>query len=239
MDRYLVKTHLLDFEAENIQQLVESRHWRTLSENEKVKSIYNFVRDEIEFGFNEDDSLTASSILRSGYGQCNTKSILFMALLRALQIPCRLHGFTIDKTLQKGIMNGMLYERMPKEISHTWVEAYIDGQWHNFEGVILDLPYLSALQKKYADHNGVFIGYGVAIEELQSPPVEWNGNNDTYIQRAGITQDFGLFDDPDSFFAKHSQKLSDEDKALFANNLRHKINKNITKIRQQNFSELE
>ncbi|MBC8948688.1 transglutaminase family protein [Xenorhabdus sp. TS4] len=163
------------------------------------------------------------------------KSILFMALLRALKIPCRLHGFTIDKILQKGIMNGALYEQMPKEIIHTWVEAYIDGQWHGFEGVILDSFYLSALQKKYTDHNGVFIGYGVAIEELQNPPIEWNGNNDTY----GIIQDFGLFDDPDSFFVKHSQKLSDEDKALFANKLRHQINENITKIRQQNFSELK
>ncbi|MBC8950115.1 hypothetical protein Xets_02864 [Xenorhabdus sp. TS4] len=74
MDRYLVETHLLDFEAENIQQLIQSRHWRTLPESERVKSVYNFVRDEIKFGFNEDDSLTASSILQSGYGQCNTKS---------------------------------------------------------------------------------------------------------------------------------------------------------------------
>ncbi|WP_208614863.1 transglutaminase-like domain-containing protein [Xenorhabdus ishibashii] len=102
MDRYLVETHLLDFEAESIQQLIESRHWRSLSDSEKVKSVYNFVRNDIKFGFNEDDSLTASSILSSGYGQCNTKSILFMALLRALKIPCRLHGFTIDKILQKG-----------------------------------------------------------------------------------------------------------------------------------------
>ena len=31
-----------------------------------------------------------------------------MALLRACDIPCRVHGFTIDKKLQKGAMTGLV-----------------------------------------------------------------------------------------------------------------------------------
>ena len=38
-------------------------------------------------------------VLADGYGQCNTKGTLFMALLRACNIPCRVHGFTIDKKI--------------------------------------------------------------------------------------------------------------------------------------------
>ncbi len=39
--------------------------------------------------------------MKDGYGQCNTKGTLFMALFRSVDIPCRFHGFTIDKKLQK------------------------------------------------------------------------------------------------------------------------------------------
>lgn len=48
---------------------------------------YNFVRDEILFGYNADDTILASRVLAEGYGQCNTKGTLFMALLRGADIP--------------------------------------------------------------------------------------------------------------------------------------------------------
>lgn len=41
------------------------------------------VRDDIVFGYNIDDEIPASKVLADGYGQCNTKGTLFMALLRA------------------------------------------------------------------------------------------------------------------------------------------------------------
>jgi len=73
----------------------------------KVKTIYNFVRDEIKFGNNVSDDISASQVLKDGYGQCNTKATLLMALLRATDVPNRIHGFTIDKTLQKGAITGI------------------------------------------------------------------------------------------------------------------------------------
>lgn len=33
-------------------------------------------------------------------------------------------------------------------------------------------------------------------------------SSDTYIQKEGITQDFGVFASPDVFFAAHPQELS-------------------------------
>ncbi|WP_446470133.1 transglutaminase-like domain-containing protein [Xenorhabdus stockiae] len=231
MKQYLSCTPLLDFYAENIQHLITEKGWLNLDQTERIKVIYNFVKDDITFGFNEDDLLTASKILQMGYGQCNTKSILFMALLRALGLPCRLHGFTIDKSLQYGIMLGEIYEMAPQEIYHTWVEVYINGQWLNFEGIILDKSYLTSLQKKYATHKGKFVGYGVAIDDLANAPIEWHGDNSTYIQRAGILQDLGLFDSPDDFFSKYEQKMTLQEKEIFANKIRHEINRNINHIR--------
>ena len=97
---------MLDYSNPSIQELIKGRGWKEIEDFERIKSIYNYVRDEILFGYNIDDDIPASRVLSDGYGQCNTKGTLFMALLRACDIPCRVHGFTIDKKLQKGAMTG-------------------------------------------------------------------------------------------------------------------------------------
>lgn len=101
MNKYLKETKLLDYNNENIQNLIKSRNWKSLDDYQKIEKIYNFVRDEIDFGYNVRDDIPASKILLEGFGQCNTKGILFMALLRAINIPCRIHGFTINKNFKK------------------------------------------------------------------------------------------------------------------------------------------
>jgi transglutaminase-like putative cysteine protease len=70
--------------------------------------VYDFVRNEIAFGYNAGDELPASAVLADGIGQCNTKATLLMALMRAVGIACRFHGFTIDKPLQKGAITAGL-----------------------------------------------------------------------------------------------------------------------------------
>lgn len=72
-----------------------------LDEVDKVRNIYNFVRNEVKFGYDTGDTIHESQVLSDGYGQCNTKATLLMALLRAVVVVTRIHGFTIDKALQK------------------------------------------------------------------------------------------------------------------------------------------
>ena len=83
MEKYLRETKMLDYSSKNIQRLIQERNWNDIEVFERLKSIYNFVRDEILFGYNIDDNISASKVLADGYGQCNTKGTLFMALLRA------------------------------------------------------------------------------------------------------------------------------------------------------------
>ena len=146
MEQYLRETPLLDFSAANIQRLINDKLWKQADEYHRIKLIYNYVRDEILFGYNIDDGIPASKVLADGYGQCNTKGILFMALLRGVNIPCRVHGFMIDKKLQKGAMTGIIYRSAPKNIFHSWVEVCLDGIWYELEAFILDKGYLSQLQ---------------------------------------------------------------------------------------------
>ncbi len=232
MDCYLKETPMLDFSDESIQKMIESRKWRDLGEFERTRSIYNFVRDEILFGYNTDDSIPASKVLQDGYGQCNTKGTLFMALLRACGIPCRIHGFTIDKKLQKGAMTGLVYKTAPQNIFHSWVEVYSENKWYELEAFILDREYLEKLQAKYDNCGGPFCGYGVAVSDFKHPAIDFNRNN-TYIQSEGITQDFGVYDSPDELLKEHHQQMSSLKAFLYRNVGRHLMNHNVQKIREK------
>ncbi len=207
MNPLLAETKLLDYNHDAIQTLIARQKWRVLEDVEKVKAIYNYVRDEILFGYNEDDEIAASQVLADGYGQCNTKATLLMALLRAVGVENRLHGFIIDKSLQRGAISGIAYAFSPATILHSWVEVKLADSWYDLEGVIIDSAYLAGLQRKFSHEKGVFCGYGVYIDDFSNPPIDWNLNN-TYIQNKGIVDDFGTFDTPDQFYAEHRQKLS-------------------------------
>ena len=228
---YLKRTDILDFDNPSIKSLIREKGWDKMTETNKVMSIYNYVKDDVKFGYNTDDSISASEVLDDGYGQCNTKANLFMALLRAVGIPNRMHGFTIHKALQKGAITGIWYKLSPKNILHSWVEVHVNGQWFNLEGLILDKPYLTALQEKFSDCKTTFCGYGAYTGNFQKPQVEWNMNH-TYIQEKGINQDFGLFDTPDDFYRQHQQKMSSLKKWMYQNYVRHLMNKNVEIIRK-------
>ncbi len=234
MTKYLQETEILNFSEDSIQKLVTNRNWRSLDTISCVKAIYNYVRDEIKFGYNFSDDITASEVLKDGYGQCNTKATLLMALLRALGIPNRIHGFTIDKALQKGAITGVWYKLSPNNILHSWVEVSVNDSWYSLEGVILDKKYLTNLQIKYKNIKTTFCGYGVYTDNFQNPTIDWNLNN-TFIQDKGINQDFGLFDTPDQFYAKHQQEIGWFKKFIFRKIVRRIMNKNVNNIRVKLF----
>jgi hypothetical protein len=226
----LKETKLLDFSHPDMQQLIEGKGWKRLPTERRVQAIYEFVRDEILFGYNADDDLPAPVVLADGYGQCNTKATLFMALLRGVGVPCRFHGFTIHKRLQKGAVTGLFYLMAPASILHSWVEVQLDGRWINLEGLILDTKYVRQLQGRYPDCRGSFCGYGVSTDDFRNPKIAWTGE-DTYIQDKGITHDFGLFDAPDDFYAKVGTNVRGWKRWIFMHCVRHVMNRNVARIR--------
>lgn len=230
MNEYLQETQMLNFNHSAIKRLIKEQRWANGDDFQKILKIHNFVRNDIAFGYNTDDTISASEVLNDGYGQCNTKGTLFMALLRAVGIPCRIHGFTIDKKLQKGAMTGIIYKLAPRSIIHSWVEIQYKDHWYNIEGFILDSQYLKKLQAKFSDCRTSFCGYGAATDNFQNPQVEWNVN-DTYIQKEGINHDFGVFNSPDEFFKKYQQQLPPLKKWIYRNIGRKLMNRNVERIR--------
>lgn len=203
-----------------------------MGEFERIRTIYNYVRDEVLFGYNIDDDIPASRVLSDGYGQCNTKGTLFMALLRACGVPCRVHGFTIDKNLQKGAMTGLVYRSASNEVLHSWVEVFLEGVWYELEAIILDRPYLEGLQSTNGGCSGAFCGYGVAVEDFRHPVIDFD-RNDTYIQSEGINQDFGVYDCPDDLLNEHHQELSPIKKFAYRHFGRYCMNRNVKRIRNR------
>ena len=226
--KYLAETPILDFRSDAIQALVAERGWSSLDPHARIGAAYDFVRNEILFGYNSDDALPASQVLADGYGQCNTKGTLLMALLRALDIPCRFHGFFIDKGLQRGVVPELVYPIAPRNIIHSWVEVLIDGTWINLEGFILDQGVLRALQEAFS-HRTSLCAYGAGTDCLQAPRVEWTGDS-TYIQKTGINHDFGVFDSPDDFYADH-QQMSGLRGLIYRLFIRHWMNRRVARIR--------
>lgn len=227
---HLQATRLLDVDDPGIQELVAARGWRSLPERERIGAIYDHVRDEIAFGYNAADDIPASAVLADGYGQCNTKTTLLMALLRAAGVACRFHGATIHKRLQKGVVPALFYPVAPDSIVHSWAEVFFDGRWVGLEGVILDAAYLDGLRTRVHPGGGSFLGYGAGTDDLDAPPILWEGT-DTAIQATGINHDFGAFDDPDAFYDRHGSNLSGPKALLYRHAVRHAMNRNVAAIR--------
>lgn len=229
-DRYHRATGLLDIGETPIVQLVNGQGWSRLPEAERIGAVYAFVRDRIPFGYNTSDDLPASTVLSDGYGQCNTKTTLLMALLRAAGIGCRLHGATIDKSLQHGVMVAPLYWFAPRSIIHTWAEVCVGGRWVGLEGVILDNGYLEGVRRWTGQCSGPLLGYGVGTDNLNNPPIDWNGT-DTLIQSTGIDRDLGVFDDPDAFYRQFGVNARGVRGWLYRNVMRKAMNKRVNAIR--------
>jgi hypothetical protein len=229
-DRHLTATPMLDIDHPAIQRRVADRGWRHLEPRARIGAIHDFVRDEIAFGYNADDDLPASRVLADGYGQCNTKATLLMALLRAAGIPCRFHAATVRQELQAGVVPQPVRRWAPDEILHSWVEVPADDGWARLEGVILDEGYLAGVRRHLGREDGPLLGYAVGTADLGSPPVDFRGGH-TEIQMTGVASDLGVHDDPDSWYAAAGTNLSGPRAWLYRLVIRHVMNRRVRAIR--------
>ena len=209
---------------------MKKRKWKQLGEFDRIGAVYDFVRNEILFGYNRSDLLTATEVLKDGYGQCNTKGTLLMALLRAVGIPCRLHGSEVSKYFQEGATSGMISKLAPKRITHTWAEVLYDDKWTALEGVITDEAYVRGVKKKCAEATGAFKKYAISVTDLKTLDLIWKGE-DLFVQNTSVVEDYGVFDCPDAFFKKHRQTWNKVKDLAYVHYGRKVMNRNVSKIR--------
>ncbi len=209
MDRYLQATRLVDMNSAAVWETADRLVQGAATPREAAVKIYHFVRDEIKFGYNRLDSTPASEVLRDGYGQCNTKSILLVALLRAADIPARFHLAQVDKAIQWGVMPPLAYRFAPRKITHSWTEVYLNERWILLEGVIMDKPYFLAARRLLMD-SGRSMGYAIGLppETLAGCAdgccIDWDGISDITSQMTAVVADFGPAADPEGFYLQHT-----------------------------------
>ncbi len=231
MEKYLNETKLLNYRSNEITTLIAERKWNTLNEFDKIGAIYDYVQNKILLGYNKYDNLAATEVLADGIGQCNTKATLLMALLRAVGIPCRLHGTRVTKVFQRSLMPEIMAKLAPLLIVHTWAEVFYNGEWLSLEGVITDKAYISGLQKLFPEHKGKFFDYAVAVENFQNLQIEWDGGNTT-VQQQAVVEDLGVFDTPDEFYSEYRQSYRGIKKFIYENIGRKIMTKKVAKIRK-------
>ena len=66
--------------------------------------------------------------------------------------------------------------------------------------------------------------------DLANPPIDWQGS-DTFIQIKGVDRDLGIFDDPDSFYARHGHNIAGIKRALYRAIVRHLMYRRVAAIR--------
>ena len=237
-EKYLLSTPLLDFNSEEIRALVMMKGWKDADESAAIRRIYAFVRDKVEFGFNLNDYMPASKILHDGRGQLNNKAVVFMALLRACSVPCRVHAYLADKILLDGILSGFLYDKAPSNLLCMSVEVLCEGRWVETDAFVCDSRYLDGLRGLNPDTIDAFFGYGFAVRNFQGFNTDWSGESASVLGKA-FTQDLGVFVSPDELLDERTQPLSAVKAVLYSFVVRHFMNKNIAKIRESSPGEQE
>jgi transglutaminase-like putative cysteine protease len=121
---------LLDFDHPEIKKTDQALVAGIRSSREKVKNIFYFVQDEIQFGFLPVwDAVKASETLKYKMVYCTTKATLFNALCQAADIPSKVHTWWIKVEILQGTFPSFAYKFLPKAGTHAWMEMELDGQW--------------------------------------------------------------------------------------------------------------
>ena len=166
---------------------------------DKLRAMFHYVRDEIHFGYPKNgDIVTASETIRLGYGQCNTKATLLVALARAAGLNVRTHFSSINKEIQRGIFPKWVFERFPDELSHAWVEVEIDGRWRRIDSFINDIDYYQAATRALRER-GWRTGYSVSCESGESDPA-FNIDEERFVQMDAVTGDHGTYEEPADYY---------------------------------------
>jgi hypothetical protein len=212
---YVEPTDLVDFNTPIVKQKALDLTQGAKTDREKVKRIYHFVRDDIPYTFTHNLQ-KASDVLKEQVGQCNTKTTLTIALLRAVNIPARYHCGSISKKLFQNMFPKWAYPFTPNSIpGHCWAEVYINERWTAIENV-MDLELYEGIQHKMLiDKQETSIGCGLSKDNFQK---EWDGETDVLVQGGALAEDAGTFSNADEYLAAAE---------FFLNPLKYWIKKNV------------
>lgn len=198
--RWLRATDQLDIKSPKLRTRMLSLTQLLATDREKAVAIHDFVKS-LPFGVVADYSEhNATSVLKLGHGDCFTKGMLMIALLRCAGIPSRLRFVSLPVHFLRGVI-----DLGQASIVHAMSEVWMDGRWSTTDTYVPDLAMQMAGIARLAQENRD-LGYGVH----RRGAVYWLGGKDASAQCHACdenslpTVDWGVADDPLSFYADSS-----------------------------------
>jgi len=221
----------IDKNNQTVKQMAHNLTARFKTPEDKVRAIFNYVRDGIEFAFLEKaDFYTAEEIIQREKGQCNNKTIVFQALCEAAGIKSRMHFSSISKEIHRGLFKGLVFEVMPEEISHSWMEVELSGKWFTIDSYINDLKFYNGGKAKLLSE-GKKTGYSVSCAGGESS-AELDFDNEAFVQMGAVKNDHGTYTDPNDYFKSPDYKNDvNPAKMLIYRKSLKEVNKRVDAIR--------
>jgi transglutaminase-like putative cysteine protease len=193
-------TPQLDFTTPSVR--IQASKITQLLHNDRAKAVavHDFVQS-LPFGCVADFLNTrASDILRLGYGDCHTKGLLFVALVRACHVPARLRFVTLPTRFLAGLIDTGV-----QTMTHAVAEVYLDNRWYQTDTYVVD-ALLNREARELLQSKNMDLGYGVHTHGDQ----DWNGLDHAHAQYTTADPsslpvvDWGVAHDPAHFYADES-----------------------------------
>jgi transglutaminase-like putative cysteine protease len=184
--------------AKTVRELIQQIVVGNVTEREVAIALHDYVRENVKFGFNKYfDATQPDYTLACGWGHCNPKSRLMVALFRAAGMESYQHFVVIPKDILKGAIPASRYWMIPAELSHSYAEVKVVGVWCELDSYIVDTPLLKGAQARLARENRS-LGYGVRLDSVNT----WDGQSNAFSQFAQsmMVEDHGRVDDLEAYF---------------------------------------
>jgi transglutaminase-like putative cysteine protease len=163
-------------EIEKLKPMAQQIVVGAKTNEEKAIRIFNYVRDEIKFGFTEEfDQASPSYTLQTKQGHCNPQASPFKTLMNAVGIPTRLR--LIPVYLDPLVFfwpNHLFQSRTSKWFTgtHTYCEVQLNNNWIPVDGYIVDKPLVTAARKDLIKKNAT-IGNYIHVDAKS----DWDGKS--------------------------------------------------------------
>lgn len=182
----------------SLVEIVERVVDHTMDEQKKAIALHDFVRENIKFGFNKYfDATPLDYLISCGFGHCNPKSHLMVALFRLAGLEAYQHFVAIPKEILKGAIPASQYWMIPSQVSHSYVEVRVGKKWYEIDSFIVDTPLLNAAKSKL-NREGRQTGYGARVNSVNI----WDGRSNAFSQfdKSILIEDHGRIDDLQKYF---------------------------------------
>lgn len=130
-ETYLKPTEFIDSDSPAVRDFAKKATAGAATPREKAVKLYYAVRDGIYYDpYRIDPSrqaFRASTILGKGYGYCVAKAVVLAAVLRASEIPCKLHFADVRNHLTTERLKALM--QTDTFFYHGYNDILLDGCW--------------------------------------------------------------------------------------------------------------